>query len=153
VAQLDTRIGQYESEIAKLPADERILTEKTRDYKLLQGQFEDLSERRQQAQIKKDLGEVTAASQFNSMNLVAAESTANLKKKILTIAAALALGLFLGLVLVVIREWMDPSIRYEADVERLLGVPVLVSLPESQQLRFQVTKVASMAISSKTEGK
>ena len=104
-------------------------------------------------QIKKDLGEVTAASQFNTMNLVAAESTANLKKKILTIAAALALGLFLGLVLVVIREWMDPSIRYEADVERLLGVPVLVSLPESQQLRFQATKVASMAISSKTEGK
>lgn len=153
MAQLDARIGQYEGEIAKLPADERVLTEKTRDYKLLQGQFEDLSERRQQAQIKKDLGEVTAASQFNTMNLVAAESTANLKKKILTIAAALALGLFLGLVLVVIREWMDPSIRYEADVERLLGVPVLVSLPESQQLRFQVTKVASMAISSKTEGK
>ena len=151
MSQLDSRIAQYQGEIQKLPADERILTEKTRDYKMLQTQFEDLSQRKQQAQIKKDLGEVTAASQFNSMNLVAAETTANLKKKVITIVGALALGLFLGLILVIIREWMDPSIRYEVDIERLLGVPVLVSLPESNHLRFKPIKVASKAITSKSE--
>jgi len=42
------------------------------------------------------------------------------------------------LLLVIVREWMDPSIRYEMDAARMLELPVLVSLPETSQLRFPV---------------
>ncbi len=138
MAAIDSRLGEYEALIAKLPADERTLTERVRDYKLLQGQFEDLIERRQQATIKRDLGQVTARSQINPLNIVSAESTATAKKKAMSIATALAVGLVLALALVVLREWMDPSMRYEMDAMRALEMPVLASLPESTQLRFPV---------------
>jgi len=138
MSAIDSRIGEYEAVIAKLPADERTLTERVRDYKLLQGQFEDLIERRQQATIKRDLGQVTARSQINPLNIVSAESTATAKKKAISIATALVVGLVLALGLVVLREWMDPSIRYEMDAMKSLEMPVLASLPDSTQLRFPV---------------
>ncbi|MFM7322163.1 MAG: GumC family protein [Armatimonadota bacterium] len=138
MSAIDARIGEYEALIAKLPADERTLTERVRDYKLLQGQFEDLIERRQQATIKRDLGQVTARSQINPLNIITAESTATAKKKAISIATALAVGLVLALGLIVLREWMDPSLRYEMDAMKSLEMPVLASLPESTQLRFPV---------------
>jgi len=138
ISALDSRIGSYEAIIAKLPVQERTLTEKTRDYKLLQAQFEDLVKRQQEANIKRDLGVVTARSQFNPMNVVVAESLSSMKKKAVAIATSLAVGIVLALCLVLLREWMDPSVRYEIDAARLLELPVLVSLPETNQLRFPV---------------
>ena len=138
MAALNSRIGRYEQIISTLPVEERTLTERTRDYKLLQAQFEDLVKRQQDANIKRDLGMVTARSQYNPMNLVVAESLSTAKKKAVSIAISLAVGLTLALLLVLLREWMDPSVRYEIDAARMLELPVLVSLPETNQLRFPV---------------
>ena len=41
----------------------------------------------------------------------------------------------IGAILIVLSEWSDHSLRHEADAERLLGVPVLASLPEAADLR------------------
>jgi len=48
---------------------------------------------------------------------------------------SLLLGCLVGVILVVLSEWSDHSLRYEGDAERLLGVPVLAALPETADLR------------------
>ena len=133
------RIGELQAIIARMPRDERDLTEKTRDYTIIKNQFEELLARRESAQIKASVGAVTAESEYIKLNMVYAESSATSKKKALTIGGSLLVGVVLGFLLVLLREWMDPSLRYEADTVRLLDMPVLASLPESTYLRFPVS--------------
>ena len=51
-------------------------------------------------------------------------------------AGSLLLGLIVGLMLVVMSEWADRSLRYGTDAERVLGVPVLAVVPEASDLRL-----------------
>ncbi len=134
MALLTQQIGQYEGRIAKLPAAERELTVKTRDYNILKKQHDDLLERREQAQIKANLEKVAAVSGLAAIGRVTAESTAGPKKVVIMMIGSLILGIIAGLCVVVLSEWLDPSLRYAADVERLMGVPVLAFLPESSGL-------------------
>jgi capsular polysaccharide biosynthesis protein len=43
-------------------------------------------------------------------------------------------GLVAGVMVVIAREWLDPTIRYENDVERALDVPVLAGLLDSNEI-------------------
>ena len=53
---------------------------------------------------------------------------------------SLLLGCLVGIILVVLSEWSDHSLRHEADAERLLGVPVLAALPESSDLHTMTAR-------------
>ncbi len=136
IGLLDNKLREYEVRIAALPNAERELTERTRDYKLLQGQFEDLLKRKQQAELKANVDGVVAASMFVPQNNVYAEETTGRMKKLLMLVGSVIVGLVIGFALILLREWMDPSIRYETDAARLLGIPVLAGLPEHPNLRF-----------------
>lgn len=139
IGVLDQRIASYKAIIARMPADERTLVEKTRDYTILKDQFEDLLKRRETAKLKANVGEVTAKSQYIPLNVIYAESAATAKKKAMTIAGSLVVGVVVGFLLILLREWMDPSLRYETDAVRMLDMPILASLPESSHLRFPVS--------------
>jgi len=39
-----------------------------------------------------------------------------------------------GVMVVIAREWLDPTIRYENDIERALDVPVLAGLLDSNEI-------------------
>ncbi|MBC8104257.1 MAG: hypothetical protein H7Z41_16905 [Cytophagales bacterium] len=136
VGLLNKQLAQYQTRIAALPAAERELTAKTRDYTILKEQYEDLLQRRQQAELKANMEKVTATSTLIVQNPIYAEETVGTQKKLLMVAGSIVLGIIIGLLMILLREWMDPSLRYETDAARLLGVPVLASLPESQDLRF-----------------
>jgi uncharacterized protein involved in exopolysaccharide biosynthesis len=139
VALLDKKINEYQARIAALPAAERELTQKTRDYTLLKGQYENLLERRQQAELKANVEKVTASSTLVVQNPVFAENSLSRTKKAMILAGSFLVGLIIGCGMILLREWMDPSLRYEMDAERLLGVSVLAGLPESTHLRFPAT--------------
>lgn len=139
IAALDRRLGELKATIASMPEGERRLVEKTRDYTIVKDQFEELLKRREGARVKASVGEVTAMSQFIKLNAVYAESTATTKKKAMTIGGSLLVGVVVGFLLILVREWMDPSVRYETDAVRILDMPVLASLPESGYLRFPVS--------------
>jgi len=47
----------------------------------------------------------------------------------------IAIGLFLGLLLAVLRQFMDPTVRYRETVEKELDLPILTVVPESRALR------------------
>ena len=47
----------------------------------------------------------------------------------------IAIGLFLGLLLAVLRQFLDPTVRYRETVEKELDLPLLTVVPESRALR------------------
>lgn len=129
------QIAEVEARVRHAPLAQRALTDKTRDYEVLKAQYENLLERREQAQIKANLDKVTAASTLSQIGTVHAEPTVGRLKVLVMLAASAFLGLVVATGLVVAGEWADPSLRYEEDVPRLLNLPVLVSVPDNHALR------------------
>jgi polysaccharide biosynthesis transport protein len=54
----------------------------------------------------------------------------------------LAAGLFLGLCIVFVLEFMDDSIKFPEDVERVLGVPLMGIIPKMSRKRGETRSVA-----------
>ncbi len=142
IAHLQQAIAQYETRIAAIPAEQRTLTDKTRDYSILKEQYENLLQRREQIKIKGDLDKVSASSTLTPIGQVYAEPTTGKAKLLGLIFASIVLGAIVGIILVVLSEWADHSLRYESDAARLLGVPVLASLPETAALRYHSAPTA-----------
>lgn len=140
MALLETRLQAYQKQIEQLPAAQRLLTEKTRDYTILKGEFEDLLQRREQARIKANLDKVVATSTITPLGSIIAQSTTSTKKQVTMIAVALALGLVVATALLLLSETLDPTLRYADDAERLLGMPVLGYLPDDPSLADAVTR-------------
>ncbi|MBC7806704.1 MAG: hypothetical protein H7145_11185, partial [Akkermansiaceae bacterium] len=120
---------EYENRVRKLPAAARELTDKTRDYSIMKEQYEDLLKRREQAQIKASLDKVAATSTLHPIGIVYAHPADGKKKTILLLAGSLVFSMVVGAGLVIGAELLDPSLRYETDVERLLGTRVVAALP------------------------
>jgi hypothetical protein len=131
---LKEQIAEYEARVSKIPAAQRELTEKTRRYEINRDRYQDLVKKREDARIKTDMELVAATSTYVPMGVIHPESTLGMKKKAILIAGSLILGLLVGTMLVVASEWADPTLRYEADAERMLGVPVLMALPENKEI-------------------
>ena len=138
LGHLAEQVARLRAEVARFPAAEKALNEKTRAYESLQDFMKDLLKRREQSQQRAHIARINATTSLVPMNRVVAESTMGAKKKLVTGLIGIALGTFLGLLLILLREWADPTLRYETDAQRLLGVPVLASLPTArpQKRRF-----------------
>jgi uncharacterized protein involved in exopolysaccharide biosynthesis len=135
MARLQQQIAEHETRLAQMPAAQRELATKTRDSTVLKAQYERLLERREQAQIKSDLDRISANSTLMPTGTIVAEPTTTRTKQLIMLVGSLFAGLFLGIGLIFLREWLDPSVRYGWDVERLLGVPLLSALPDSSEGR------------------
>ena len=136
IAHLRQAIGQYQARIALIPAEQRTLADKTRDYSILKAQYESLLSRREQVKVKGALDKVSASSLLTPLGQIYAEPTTGHSKMLALMAGSVVLGALVGILLIILSEWGDPSLRYEADAERLLGVPVLAVLPDTPALRF-----------------
>jgi uncharacterized protein involved in exopolysaccharide biosynthesis len=134
--QLNTKITDYQNRVRIMPAEERTLSDKTRDYKVLQTQFDNLKLRRERVRIKSNLDKVAASSTLTPIGRINAEPGLTPAKSAVMLVASILFGLLIGGLLVVLSEWSDHSLRYEADAERLLGVPILAAIPETQGLRL-----------------
>ena len=137
IAILNSQIAELEARVVRFPDDEKEFTNKTRDYNLLKSQYEDLKKQQNNVQLQGALSKVTATSTLKNISEVTAEPMTGKTKMWGFILGAILLGILIGLLFIVLSEWMDPSLRYAPDAERLLGVPVLASLPESRDLNYR----------------
>jgi len=136
VASLRQKAADYERQISKLPVAEQQLNEVMRPFNVLKARFEDLTKRRQDVGIREDLEKKTAQNTMHSLGTVFSQPTGGKTKTAIMLAGLLIFGLILGISVTVLAEWADPTLRYASDVERKLGVPVLISLPELEPLRL-----------------
>ncbi len=132
---LRRQIDRYQKLVGQIPAAQRQLAEKTRNYSESLVQYQKLREQRDTVQLQANLDRVTASNSLNPIGVTYATPTTGRTKLIAMLLGSLFLGALVGAILIVLSEWSDHSLRHEADTERLLGVPVLASLPETADLR------------------
>ena len=129
------QIAQYQRMVDQIPAAQRQLADKMRDYQILQDEYNDFKKRRFALQTQADLDRMSASSSLIPIGVTYALPTTGRTKLIAMLFGSLFLGCLVGSILVVLSEWSDHSLRHEADAERLLGVPILAALPETADLR------------------
>lgn len=132
---LQRQIVKYQVLVKQIPAAQRELTERTRDYSELLAHDHKLRDQRNTVQLQANLDRLTASNSLLPIGVTYASPTTGRTKLIGMLIGSLFLGALVGAILIVLSDWSDHSLRYESDTERLLGIPVLASVPESAEIR------------------
>ena len=154
IKETEAEIKIYEKRIEETPKREQELLTLNRDYENLRELYNSLLNRKLEAELAVSLEKKQKGEQFRVID-PAKEPSRPIKpdiRRILMVTFILAIGLGGGLVYLV--EVLDTSFKSPDDVERELGIPVLLTMPyryTQKELRMIKLKKA-LAYSSVTIG-
>ena len=132
---LRRQVAKYQALMNQIPAAQRQLADRTRDYSDAQALDQKLRAQRDTVQLQANLDRLTASNSLMPIGVTYAMPTTGQTKLFAMLLGSLFLGCLVGAILIVLSEWSDHSLRHESDAERLLGIPVLASLPETADLK------------------
>ena len=142
---LRQRLAKNRALFSQIPNAERNLSDKMRDYTEANAEDQRLRKRLGEVQLQMHLDNATASDSLLPVGVIYAMPTTGKTKLIAMLLGSLLLGCLVGIILVVLSEWSDHSLRFEGDAERLLGVPILAALPDSSELRTSARRALSGA--------
>lgn len=136
--RLNGVIVEYQGKVDAAPTRESELVELTRDYSTLQTAYTNLLMKREDSLLAANLERRQIGEQFRILDPASRpERPFNQMQRFGIMASGAGLGLALGLLIVVWREYTDSSFRGGDEVERVLSLPVLALIPmlvsESEQ--------------------
>jgi uncharacterized protein involved in exopolysaccharide biosynthesis len=143
--QIQQRIKTYQSRIEASPEVEQEYKQFTRDYQTALEFYNDLLKKRDQSAMATDLEKRQEGEQFQVLDPANFPDSPSFPKKLNFELGGLAAGLLLGCGLTAFLEMRDTSLRSEKDVEVLLHVPVLVTIPLLKSLRRRQPSITSGA--------
>ena len=129
-AQLQGDISRYQRAIDSAPMVEQALSGLQREYDLERENYKSLSERHSAAQVQEQIARTRGGERFSVLNGAYLPQTPERPNRLRIALVALALGFALGGALVFVREYLDWSIRGDAQVlQDQFDVPVLAEIP------------------------
>jgi uncharacterized protein involved in exopolysaccharide biosynthesis len=143
IQNLHRQIAKYQALMNQIPSAQRQLADKTRDYADAQALDQKLRAQRDTVQLQANLDRLTASNSLLPIGVTYAMPTTGRTKLFAMLLGSLFLGCLVGAILIVLSEWSDHSLRHEADAERLLGIPVLASLPETAELKSTSSRLSN----------
>jgi len=143
--QIQQRIKTYQSRIDASPEVEQEYKQLTRDYQTALDFSNDLLKKRDQSAMATDLEKRQEGEQFQVLDPANLPDSPSFPKKLNFELGGLAAGLLLSCGLTAFLEMRDTSLRSEKDVEVLLQVPVLVTIPMLKSSRRRQPSIISGA--------
>jgi polysaccharide chain length determinant protein (PEP-CTERM system associated) len=119
----------YQSRVDAIPRIEQMMTEMSRDYNMTAQHYQALLAKKTEAEMATSLEKRQKGEQFRVIDPASFPQKPAKPNRLILNLAGFVLGLGLGLVLAILLELTDESIRSEYELARLAGVPVLVSIP------------------------
>ncbi len=127
--RLREQIRLYQSRIQLSPIVEQEYKQITRDYQTALDFYNDLLKKRNQSEMATDLERRQQGEQFRVMDPANLPEKPSFPDRPLFALGGLGGGLILGLLLAVLLEMRDKSLRSELDVEFYLEAPALAVIP------------------------
>jgi len=123
---LQSILDTSQQELSKLPAKEQGLTKVMRDAAVNQEIYIMLAKRHEEARIS----EVMQPTDVQVIDVAIAPDTRISPNRTMNVVIAAILGLFIGLGIAFILEYLNKTIRTAEDVQQYLELPVLGSIPD-----------------------
>ena len=128
-AQLHSQIKRYQTQVESTPKREQELMSLNRDYRNIQETYNSLLSRKLEAEMAVNLERKQKGEQFRILDPARIPIRPFKPNKKYILLMAMALGLALGCGLAYLRETVDTSFRRPEDIEELLQIPIIASLP------------------------
>ena len=128
-ARLRSQMKWYQTQVENTPKREQELMSLNRDYSNIQKTYNSLLNRKLEAEIAVSMERKQKGEQFRILDSAKVPITPfkpNVKRILLM---TVALGFALGCGMAYLREIMDTSFRRPEDIEEVLQVPIIASLP------------------------
>lgn len=124
------QIGVYERRVENVPAREQELAILLRDYNNTQKNYQSLLDKKLNAKISENLEKRQKGERFRIIDPANLPEKPIKPNRLKIGFIGIFLGLGGGIALAFIREQFDNSLRTPEEVERILAVPVLASIPD-----------------------
>jgi uncharacterized protein involved in exopolysaccharide biosynthesis len=128
--EIQRQIKMYQARVQSSPAVEQEYKELTRDFQTALEFYNDLLKKRDQSAMATDLERRQQGEQFRVLDPANLPDKPSFPDKVLFGFGGFGGGLALGIGLAFLMELQDTSLRTERDVESLLNLPVLATVPE-----------------------
>jgi polysaccharide chain length determinant protein (PEP-CTERM system associated) len=129
LARIDADIESYRARLRAIPTRESEMTALMRDYDTLRSIYTDLLGKREASKVAANLERRQIGEQFRVLDPAKRPEVPFSPSRQRVTAMGAAAGLALGLGLVVLLELRDRSLRSEADIVAVIGLPVLATIP------------------------
>ncbi|MEW6442056.1 MAG: XrtA system polysaccharide chain length determinant [bacterium] len=147
LAEADAKMARLQKRLDKVPEREQQYMTLTRDYESIRRSYEEMAQRRINAEISENLENRQKSEQFRVLDPANYPWKAEEPKRIKILAFGLMVGLGLGGVLAFAAEYMDRSFRFVDDVKASFSVPVLGVVPvltTSEELRKRKLRASAL---------
>jgi len=122
-------IEQYQRQLAAVPTRESELIELTRDHETLLSLYTSLLAKKENASMAMNMERRQIGEQFRIVDPPRLAERPFSPNRLQLNSLGLVAGLAIGMALLVLLEYRDKSLRTEADVVTVLGLPVLAMVP------------------------
>jgi polysaccharide chain length determinant protein (PEP-CTERM system associated) len=128
-AELRASAQTYQARVEALPSRESDLASLTRDYDTLQSTYRILLTKKEDSKVSENLEQRQAGQQYKILDPPRLpQRPVSPNRPLMDLGAALA-GLVFGIGVAVLLEFLDKSLKVEADVRTVLNLPVLATIP------------------------
>jgi len=132
--ELEQRRANLLSDIKATSISERVDEDKESDYGIYRKLYDEMKVKLEQAKTSRDLGS-KGASQFNIIDPPLVPTKPSKPNRMQLVIAGLGLGLFIGLLTVIIRELLDTTVRSTRDIE-IYHKPVIAFITDGNEERL-----------------
>ena len=129
MAAVEPRIRVLNTKLLRIPEQSATLNKMVRNQKIVESMIELVQTRLKEAEISAAVTD-SSASVLDEAMAAGRQATSSTT---LIFAVAVFSGLFVGLAVAFLREWLDTTIRTEIDLANIVGVTVVGIIPNLQQ--------------------
>jgi polysaccharide chain length determinant protein (PEP-CTERM system associated) len=141
-------LADYQKRLEATPTRESELTDLTRDYATLQTAYQSLLTKKQDSQISTNLERRQIGEQFRILDPARLPERPFSPNRPLIYGMGVLAGLAVGFGLVALMEYLDRTMRSEADVRTALNLPVLATIPLIRESAPRRKRVATESASA-----
>jgi polysaccharide chain length determinant protein (PEP-CTERM system associated) len=127
--RIQSEIGMYQGRLAGSPTVEEHYKQLTRDYETAQKTYSDLLAKKTDSEMQGAAERNQQAERLFVVSPASLPERPSFPNRMLFAGGGLAVGLGLGLGMIVFVEMRDKSLHTEKDVEAIMQLPVLISVP------------------------
>jgi polysaccharide chain length determinant protein (PEP-CTERM system associated) len=143
-------IAEYQAKLDAVPSRESDLVELTRDYTTLQSSYQSLLTKKEESKLAANLERRNIGEQFKVLDPARVPVRPFSPNRRLIAIGGSAAGLAIGVLLIVLLEYLDSSLKTEEDVVRLCQLPVLALVPimtsREEQRRASRRRTATVSV-------
>jgi succinoglycan biosynthesis transport protein ExoP len=128
-ADLEGRIAELRQRVEETPRTEEELADLKRDYDKLNENYTTLLSKQLEAQMAGRLEQRWKGDRYRMLDPASLPEKPYFPKPLMIIGLGAFLGLFVGLGAALVAEYLDPTVKDQEDLEKLLDYPILARIP------------------------